>query len=707
MVIQRAARGNPLSFCREVLKEFIRVVKGTAKERNGRRYDSFWSMRTYAMLHFERWAILYFLAEALAELAKKQPDELDCLSGPYLADSYDTIDFLILNAWTANPTRYANRIVTFLCADRQRLTVEEIKLNLDTANGGERVDLIGGVLPAIREASTHCDGDHLSRLENQIFRFRPSWEKRPQEWGEWELTLSLCVARSRRSHKLNARIEELYRKFPQFDSSSSAPTVRGGTVGSPIDHHEAEKMSDSAWLSAMNRYDKVGSWGINAGKNRDGTLKGGCRQLGRQLEWFCARNARRFLGLMRTMDSSLSHEYFAGLITGAAEYAKSNAGLKDDVAIQSLAFDAIRCVHALPEMPCATEVCRLVRELDVKRWPEDIVEVLIQCATMHKNPPADKARSFDDLYNDGINTARGTAADTIATLMFKCPELTSKVLPAIEIALTDSSLSVRSCAVRALLPLLNTDRERAIELFVRHCSGVVELLASYPAGQFLHYTYHRNYAQIRPILQQMLASGNDAAVHLASIKTCLAGLEQEGASADAAQIHVGTDIQKAAAVEVYASNLRDSTVGEKCTAFLRDFVNDPSEMVHKHVEACFNGMDGKTLRRFESFISVFIQSKAFESHSFQLVYALQESRDLLPKVVLELAERATGVFGQDAASPASRRYTEADSVSKLVFRVYQQYRDDNSIQERCLDIIDSMEAQNFFGSSEQLKLVER
>ena len=106
----------------------------------------------------------------------------------------------------------------------------------------------------------------------------------------------------------------------------------------------------------------------------------------------------------------------------------------------------------------------------------------------------------------GINSARGTAADSIAKLIFQDRRYLDFFRSHLEVMVNDPSSAVRAMVARALLAALRFDRDYAVQRFIE-LSADDEVLATPYVENFLKYGVQTHYDGLEPVLSQMLASG--------------------------------------------------------------------------------------------------------------------------------------------------------------------------------------------------------
>src|SRR6185436_19642591 len=79
---------------------------------------------------------------------------------------------------------------------------------------------------------------------------------------------------------------------------------------------------------------------------------------------------------------------------------------------------------------------------------------------------------------------------------------------AVETLVVDQSLAVRACAVRCLIPVLNINRDRAVNLFLKLCIGGEAIMGTPDIDQFLHYALSSHYHELRDLTISMLTHKN-------------------------------------------------------------------------------------------------------------------------------------------------------------------------------------------------------
>ena len=111
--IQKLEERDSLALARTLSPRFAAIVQKFAETaKDGSVTDKIWGWKSFGSEHSFREALLGSLCRGIGKLAVEAPDELDNLSRPVEALPHETIAFLLLSAWAANPQRYADKAIT-------------------------------------------------------------------------------------------------------------------------------------------------------------------------------------------------------------------------------------------------------------------------------------------------------------------------------------------------------------------------------------------------------------------------------------------------------------------------------------------------------------------------------------------------------------------------------------------------------------------
>ena len=255
--------------------------------------------------------------------------------------------------------------------------------------------------------------------------------------------------------------------------------------------------------------------------------------------------------------------------------------------------------------------------------------------------------------------------------------------------------------------MLNLDRQKAVNLFLRLCQGTDDaLFGTRHVEQFIRYATFDHYDSLRGTLLAMLRMEGTDARAAAARQITLSAFHNTSAEKDAASVLSGDEVARNAAAEVYARNLGSKSVQGVCRKRLIELFNDPSKKVRDAAADCFRWLDEQHLASENELIAEFINSEALSDNSHDLTLALEKCSTLLPEVICAMPERLIARHRASGAGPLAIASRWVHDLPALVVRLYEQTRDPQ-VKTRCLNIIDDLLE---LGSTEidtQLTRVER
>ena len=664
-VIQETASRDPLAFAARILPRIAIAANGKDAHQ--------WEIPLAPV----REHLVERLSDVLNKLSQEDPDTLDGLLDSVSHEAPKLVERLKLRAWAANPEHYANTILRFLIDRRDIWRVDETRL-------------------AIQAAVLAGNADLVARLETLILDYRPEYERGDVfGWSQFELLSS--IASDSLSPRASNRLGELRRKFgneaPKLESL--VPRTEVYAVPPRIPDQALRRMDDEQLLNAMRKLHETGSR-PTGGSDWDEV------EFGRQLEQQAKIEPTRFVQLViEQMPSELSAKFFSHILDGLLGV------WPDDVSTAELVAVILR-LHELPGRPCGLSIGRAVREIAKEDLPESILRVLTFYAIEDPDPKKDwwpdnlkEAGNMNDAaIGAAINSVRGVAVQAVAALMFERPERSEPLMNAVEAAINDPTLAVRSVAPLPLLALLPDDEPKSLEYFNALCSSSGSILGTRHFEQYLRHFVFGSYEAVRTILLTMADSEDDDSKRVTARLICIAALidgeSRELAQADAEKIGNSSRELRQGAAEVYARNIELSDVAQFCAEQLKRFFNDPDAAVRRAATDCFHHINESDLSKGSDLIDAFVESDAFETQVSLLLYRLKNMTAQLPPSVLTIAERAIASWGPDVADISTSTSAHAYSLSELVVRLYEQTTDKDT-KERLLDAIDQMVERNFEG----------
>ena len=638
------------------------------------------------------------LLDAMCTVARDDPAALDSVVAAEPLGESNWMSALLLRAWSANSERYAERIVRFL------LDLPDQRLDIGYSSAAGGTDMLAAISrTAIAAASSRCSDESFADLESAILAFTPDWEWQARFVGLTALAVLRALDENRLSESTHRRIEELERRHPDAPERGtprppSPEDFAAQWVGPPIPPTDQQRMTDAQWLAAMARYRNE-----REDTTRGGRIIGGANELSRGLEELVREDPSRFARLAAQMDGSLHRAYFEAILRGLTG---RSSGLERPGTCEQVCF-ALRRITEVGVAGIEGTLADAIGALADEDIPEDIVRMLCEIAETAADPHEDgwpnRENSDRELapIEQAINSARGRAAQSLATLLFADRDRWSALKPTVEKLIVDPVLAVRSVAVECLLAVLDTDREEALSSFRRLTEGADPILGSDLIGRFIDYALFRDYAAVLPTLAKMLLSSDPAAVKSGAIRITLAGLWVDEAAGDADRVLSLGDEARVGAATVYARNIADPTIGAVCEEHLKDLFLDESEAVRRAAARCWNALEPDELAKRGSLLRAYVQSIGPDADVTVLTHALERSHEPLPTEVCDLAERAVVAYGQKAGDVRLRESAAAYDLAPLVMRLHEE-TDDSDLRRRVLDVIDDMLRLGFMGMSDRL-----
>lgn len=655
-------------------------------------------------------AILLSLRQALQHLSKHAVTSFRNHVTPLLRASDQTIAYLMLSSWQENPQEFADECIRYFLRDHRRLDIGYGCWAGDSRGTGH-----GAISRhAIAAVSPCCSDGLFADLEAAITGYYTPYETRNPRWrGFTELLLLRALDRQRMSAIATARVHELEMTFPNLDDAivEEDATFEMTPVGSPIPKERAQFLTDDQWLSAMKEHeDPLGN-----------SLDGGSLALSRLLTEFTRPSRNRFAALAIRMSDDINPLYFSAILDGMSGRSMNPAPERDadkremDNTETDVFLSVVDRAHGLPGRPCGLAIVDCIEMLSNRDLPSRALDIVSYYAMSDPDPDDDMWKRdagegdryyMGDPYHHGINCVRGRAAEAIGALLYSNQTRLAHLRGAVEALSRDRIVSVRTCAVEALLPLLNFSRDFAVKLFVSACGDHQEIWSTHPFERFVSYAVHTHYGRLRPLFQAALRSENDGAAGCVARQIVLAELSNVGVGTDGERVRTGSAAMRKAVVGIYAHNVANEVVGVACMKRLERFLDDADDTVRLKASTAFFKVSDEWLLRSKEFVLRFIESKAFESEPYHVLRALEESSLVMPDVICRAAERVLEFLGEEGAHVAGHGSMTAKSIATLVVRQYQQAVD-TSMKTRCLDLIDQMEEAGYFGVDTELAKLER
>lgn len=692
----KAAEGAPDAYVRRLLPIFRRVIAATMQANDERLpRDPVWSYRYRDDRHGIDAALLSGMEHALQEAARTNPELFVSVVADLSEDDTDTTNFLVVRGFLGGAEALADAAAAYFLQDQRRLRAGY----MDDEHWAAR-ELLGAAFPYLRE-------EHRHQLEGALLDYGTPWEKSArghQARGYSQFVLLSGIAPDYLSDQARRRIGELQRKFER-EQPSPPRGIIGGFVGSPIPQAAAEKMTDEQWLRAIERY---------SGAERDWTrtdtgLRGGAEELSSELERQAKNQPRRFAHLAQRFPDSAHISYFDAILRAVAT-------TEEAVDEEMVGIICRRC-HALPGRPCGRwitdPVGRLATTSDV---PDDLVDMVIWYATNDPHPEgeswqevpdgSDGAYYGGDPYTAGINSVRGSAAETLAYLVGHDRIDVEALRPTLEQLIHDHSVAVRSCVARILLALLRDHRELAVKLMLELVESDDALLATPHVERFLPYAAHTHPGEIAGLLRRMVESDLSSVQQVGGRQAVMAYIFSAEAEelAYQATTHRENPVRLGAA-QVVSANIAHADAAGRLKPLLIRLFSDRDKAVREEAASAFRAFKELAAGEYAELLSAFVESPAFAEGVHQIFWMLDEARDPPVEATIAACERLAALLLGEG-DPFSARGLDADHAAQILLRVYQAATDE-LLRARCLDTIDRLSRLRTYGLDKALAAFER
>ena len=676
-VVKKVAEKAPYQFVDRFTPFLFGVLKRCSRTDDPQPWpDEVWGSPLVDDAYALEGKFLEAMESAMRSMAENRPDDIRTYAAKSPYERYRTSQRLILRSYSANGQYFADNAVEYIVSNPASLATGYASSPYWITR-----EVISGSTP-------HCSADNLARLEGILLDYYPPYECTYQglrSRGHAQLTLLEGIDVARLSDAASRRLKELRRKFCE-DLPLEPQPVTGGWVGPPLPESATKRMSDEDWLSAMGSYASY--------RNRTDPMKGGALELSRVLENLTKENPSRFARLALRMPTNTNPLYFEAILRG--------------ITSANLDFDTVVTVcerlHNVPGRPLGRSITRPLEQWSQSPLPQRTLEMVGWYATEWTGP--DNEFHDDDLITVGINTVRGTAAGSMARLIFERSENLAFFRPYLEKMVNDESLGVRACVADTVLVALRHDRCLAVNLFLELVETDDRLLSTHFVELFIKYAAQTHYEQLEPVLQRMIACADEEVASAGARQTCLASLNVEKALPLAKRCVDGEDPLRIGAAEVYAANLKNATHRTSCKEALGEFFKDSHRQVRSSAIACFDRLGGMEFREYQDLIHRFLESSPRQNEFRPVFRALRESICDDPMLLLTVCVRYLQLVGMDIANIETSASVHGRDVTSLILRAYRQSVDPE-VKGVCLDAVDVLSLRSIFELDDALNEFER
>jgi hypothetical protein len=615
--------------------------------------------------------VLLAVELALATVARSGSEALQPYVSRLQSTDLEVAQYLLYVAWAAD-ARFADAALRYVIEAPHRV---EASISFD--DFWQTRLLVAAATPV-------CSEETLRRFERFLLGDAID--------ADAQFTLLPAIAAERIGPEAQRRLDELQVQHGATDVAGPE-MFQSGSIRSPIELDEARRLDEAGWLAAVARF-------RDDRRDPHRPLVGGAEQLARVLDQVTRQDPNRLARIASHFPDGTNPIYFEAVLLGLGQ---SDEPLDRDAVVEFCE----RC-HRLPGRPCGRFMGDPLERLAEDEIPNDLLDALAWYATDDPDPRPGSPRAVAtrELTTAGINTVRGAATRVIGNLIAKRQQRLERLKPAIEAVARDPSLSVRSCAVYPLWPALRRDPQWAIAVLRAMLATDDEILASRLVERLIGYAAIHELRPMLEVVARMLRSEIDEVRGAGARRAGVLALDHLEARELLADALGGDAGMRRGIAGVFAHNLATAGHREMCEAGLRRLFEDEDEDVRKQAGDCFRHVPDDALGQHETLVRMFLRSRAFPDAASVLLLACRASTMSIPALTVDVCETWLDRLDEIVAKRDGPLGHDALEVAELGVRAYTQAPPDGDLQERALDVIDRLIAENALGVDRALAVAE-
>ncbi|HSC21439.1 MAG TPA: hypothetical protein VLC07_06900, partial [Solirubrobacterales bacterium] len=362
-----------------------------------------------------------------------------------------------------------------------------------------------------------------------------------------------------------------------------------------------------------------------------------------------------------------------------------------------LVQDFLRRCHSLPGHPCGRWFGIPLRKLADTEIAADVLEMVAWYAREDPDPQKDSWRAEEgeteywggDILTAGINSVRGSAAETISALIFNHPERLAVLGESIKHLVEDPVLSVRACAAEIISTLTRHDPELATSLFLRLVDAEDALLGAPTIERFLSYRGIEDWDRLHAVIERMVAAEEDSVGQAGARRAAICALRLDKALPLAELAAAGAAPQRKGVAQIAAANLAVKDSRKLCERWLTTLFSDSESEVRAEAGRWTDQIEADDLEHLVDIAISYMDSPAYLDDPSMLLYRLEETTAAVPELMLYAAQRFAKGSGREATDIRRSAAADAPHASNLAMRAYSS-TEDPELRSRALDVIDQL-----------------
>lgn len=627
------------------------------------------------------------------------------------------VQYVLIETYSALPAQVADEALGWLLADSKRLCI-------GTGNYAPEWKPAARLIEAL---SPVCSMSLFRQLEQALIHYHSPDERQDAEywvsgwkqgyygdyWGRAQHFLLPSLCATRRNDMANGLIGVLERKFAGYSEDRFVRSHGSfGHIGSTLATKGSSRISDTAWLAIVRnqripedthdrRHRKGGHWEESS-----------IRMFSRDLQQVAKRFPTRFGRLALRFPDDVHSSYRAAILDGLQQTEPRDVPDDEKAAWEPAPVALVEQVLArfagTSGRDYASSFCWLLYHRAEERWSDAAYRQLVEYACGHPDPEdgklcvGNKNGGFDsaeatveNLENNALNCVRGVAALAIGQQLWNHSDLLDQFRPAITQLCKDPHPAVRVAAVRACLPILNLDRDFAIECFCEASANDLRVAASREGVDFFNCGMQSQTERLAPLVTRMLQAPQTDVVELGAQEVAARWLFHDYFATELENCLQGSIPERKGLAYVAAHFVANPKYLEKCSRLIERLKDDPENEVRQLLQSMVRSTDVLRLPEGVRLVRSFIESQAFRDDPTGLIYGLGDhSGSLLPfsDVLLSMCDQFVGPL-RDACRDSSQGVLHDLSLFvPILIRLYEQAEEakNDQVVSRCLDAWDAM-----------------
>jgi hypothetical protein len=628
------------------------------------------------------------------------------------------IQFLLVETYSSLPSEVADEALEWLMEDSSRFALGMGHHEPEWKPAARLVEAL----------SPLCSLEVFHKLEHAIIHYHSPDERRHAEyclsawkngyfddyWGRAQHFLLPALCTERQNQTTVGLIGVLARKYASY---SEDRLVRDGgvgfsSVGSTLPTKALDCISDKAWL------DIVGNRSISEDDYRMRRWKDGhwaestVRTFSHDLEQIAKRFPERFGQLALRFPDNVHSLYKAAILDGIKQTEPKE--VPDDEkatwrpAPASLVEQVLAKFVGTIDETYAITFCRLLRDRAEERWPDAALRQLMDYASHHPDPESGKLcignnsgnfdsaqATVDNLENNAINCVRGVAALAIGEQLWNHPDLLDQFRQTITQLCEDPHPAVRVAAIRACLPILNLDKDFAIECLCRASADDLRVAASHGAVYFFNTGMQSHQEQLTPIVTRMLAGSQADVVEEGAEEVAARWLFHDYFAKELEDCLQGSVPQRKGLAHVAVHFVTKPERFAKCSRIINRFQDDPEKNVRQSLLPMVRSIDILKFREGITLVQSFVESQAFRDDPTALIFGLNDySGNLLPfsDVLFSICAQFVGPLRDASRDSSLGILHDVPQFVRILMRLHEQAEEagNSQVVNKCLDAWDAM-----------------